>query len=254
MRERTNFAQHPWRQFSLAVLIGTVLGIIGPFGSFERLPLEYRVVQWVVLVAGNWTLTQGALFVLSLWQGTRRPLWVGMAGALIAAAPGAVLTQTLITAWGWMVRGHTSLVEIYLYVAVIGVSITVPVTLLSQRGAVPSSSVIPSPAPAARTEPAFLLRVPARLGRELLALEAEDHYLRVHTPLGSDLVLMRMGDAESELAGLEGMRVHRSWWVARAAVISAERQGQGLRLSLTCGLRVPVSRSKAAELKRAGWF
>ena len=56
-----------------------------------------------------------------------------------------------------------------------------------------------------------------------IALQGEDHYVRIHTALGSELVLMRLGDAIQELDGLEGERVHRSWWVARRAVDQANK-------------------------------
>ena len=65
----------------------------------------------------------------------------------------------------------------------------------------------------------FLDRLPLRLrGATIRAVQAEDHYLRLHTDRGSDLILMRLSDAVSELEGLEGARTHRSWWVAREAV------------------------------------
>ena len=82
----------------------------------------------------------------------------------------------------------------------------------------------------------------------------EDHYLRVHTALGSDLILLRMRDAVSELDGLEGVLVHRSWWVARSAVRAVERDGRSLRLILPDGLVAPVARTMVPVLKNAGWL
>lgn len=252
MRERT-FFDRPGLQFSLAVLLGGLLGLIGPFGSFGRLGIERRVVHWVVLVGINWGLVVGAgrlvarLPVARSWP----PAALGVAAALAAAVPGAVATRKLVDVWGWWPDGRLlSFGEMMLYVAAIGVAVSVPMTLLLLR---PVPRAEPPPLPPSDA-PAFLRRIPPRLGRDLVALEAEDHYLRIHTRLGSDLVLMRIGDAEAELAGLEGARVHRSWWVVRAAVVLAERMGQGARLTLITGQQVPVSRSKTAELKRAGWF
>ena len=46
----------------------------------------------------------------------------------------------------------------------------------------------------------FLARLPARLsGAALLAVQAEDHALRLHTSKGEDLILMRLADALVEL-------------------------------------------------------
>ena len=103
--------------------------------------------------------------------------------------------------------------------------------------------------------PKFLDRLPARLrGAELYAVEAEDHYLRLHTSLGRDLILMRLADALVELEGVEGAQTHRSWWVARAAVTSAERLDGRAVLTLKDGAEVPVSRGFARVLRTAGWF
>ena len=82
----------------------------------------------------------------------------------------------------------------------------------------------------------------------------EDHYVRAHTAMGSDLILMRMRDAVSELDGLEGEQVHRSWWVARGAVEDVKRGGRNIRLVLSGGLEAPVSRANVAPLKAGGWF
>jgi hypothetical protein len=103
--------------------------------------------------------------------------------------------------------------------------------------------------------PKFLARLPARLaGAELYAVEAEDHYLRLHTSAGQDLILMRLTDAVEELEGLEGAQTHRSWWVAKAAVTEAERLDGRAVLTLKDGAEVPVSRGFAKQLRAAGWF
>jgi DNA-binding LytR/AlgR family response regulator len=103
--------------------------------------------------------------------------------------------------------------------------------------------------------PELLDRLPEKLnGAELHAIEAEDHYLRLHTDRGSALVLMRLADAMAELEGLEGARTHRSWWVARDAVLHASRGRGRALLKLKGGLEAPVSRTYAPLLRRAGWF
>ena len=81
---------------------------------------------------------------------------------------------------------------------------------------------------------------------DVLALQAEDHYVRVHTQLGSELLLMRFSDAISELDGLAGMRVHRSWWVADDAIVDTVRRARRTILVLSNSTEVPVSRSIAA--------
>ncbi len=110
-------------------------------------------------------------------------------------------------------------------------------------------------APAGEAPPRFLERLPAKLrGARIHAVEAEDHYLRLHTSKGQDLILMRLSDAVVELEGLEGARVHRSWWVARDAVTDARRGDGKATLFLENGVEAPVSRAYAKALREAGWF
>jgi len=109
--------------------------------------------------------------------------------------------------------------------------------------------------PTGSAPPRFLERLPPRLrGADLYAVEAQDHYLRLHTSQGTDLILMRLADALAELQGLEGAQIHRSWWVAKAAVDDARRSdGRGV-LRLKSGVEAPVSRRFAQALRAEGWF
>jgi DNA-binding LytR/AlgR family response regulator len=82
----------------------------------------------------------------------------------------------------------------------------------------------------------------------------EDHYVRVHTPQGSDLVLTPLKEAMAELAAVDGLQVHRSWWVARSAVAGSASAGRNLKLRLANGMEVPVSRASIARLRASGWL
>ena len=152
----------------------------------------------------------------------------------------------------------------YINVLAIGASVTV-LFILIERGkrnadAAPNeharNAALADPAPEDVTQfrPRFFERLPLSLGTDLIALEMEDHYVRVHTALGSDLVLMRMRDAVAELDALEGAQVHRSWWVAHGAVEDVRREGRNVRLILAGGLEAPVSRANVIQLKDEGWF
>ena len=89
---------------------------------------------------------------------------------------------------------------------------------------------------------------------EILALQAEDHYVRVHTDKGSDLILMRLGDAVSEMGDTPGARSHRSWWVAKKAVTGTRRENGRAWLQLSNAIEAPVSRNYIVELRKAGWL
>lgn len=73
-------------------------------------------------------------------------------------------------------------------------------------------------APTPHLNTPFLDRLTPRLRDSVLyAVEAQDHYLRVHTDKGSDLILLRLADAIGELSAVEGAQTHRSWCLARQA-------------------------------------
>lgn len=102
---------------------------------------------------------------------------------------------------------------------------------------------------------AFFSRLPDRLGTNLLYMQMEDHYLRVVTKAGEDLVLVRLRDAMNELEGLGGLQVHRSWWVVSSEIEKLSRTGRRTELIMSDSARVPVSNSfrKAVdELLRNG--
>jgi len=103
--------------------------------------------------------------------------------------------------------------------------------------------------------PAILQRLPHRLrGAAIIAVQGEDHYVRVHTSEGEHLVWMRLRDALDELAPLEGGQTHRSWWVAKGAVRGVRRGNGRAVLTLAGGVEAPVSRSFAPALRADGWY
>jgi hypothetical protein len=104
-------------------------------------------------------------------------------------------------------------------------------------------------ADAALSDAGILRQVPPKLGKDIVALQAEDHYVRVYTLAGSALVRYRFKDAVEELRGLSGRRVHRSFWVRDQYVKGTRSLGDGLEIVMTTGLRVPVSRAYRSAVR-----
>lgn len=249
---------------SIMLVIGLVLALIGPFGSFND-PIELRLVYWIGLaLAGYLCYAPISGMVLPWGKRLDLPEWgLWIASVLIATVPMALFIWWL----GFIGREFRwpTLDEAlgnYLNVLVIGAGITVlfhilqrpPATHQVERGPEPQAEPGPVVQPDATGGPRFLDRLPAALGTDLIALEMEDHYVRAHTALGSELVLLRMRDAVAELEGIDGEQVHRSWWVARGAVADVKRDGRNLRLVLDNGVVAPVSRANVALLKDRGWY
>ncbi|MGI9509307.1 MAG: LytTR family DNA-binding domain-containing protein [Geminicoccaceae bacterium] len=100
-----------------------------------------------------------------------------------------------------------------------------------------------NPSPLAR-------RFPEIAGQTLFAIEADEHYVRLHTDAGSKHVLYRFRDALKDVEELPGLRVHRSWWVAEEAMDGLEPAGSGASLRLQGGLSAPVSQTYRREVER----
>jgi hypothetical protein len=113
-----------------------------------------------------------------------------------------------------------------------------------------------APAPIAAAAPAAPARLPflaeSRLPGDavVVALEAEEHYVKVWSDRGTDLVRYRFRDAVRELDGLDGAQVHRSWWINWGWVTGASARGRAMSLALRNGLVVPVSLAHKAEAGR----
>jgi hypothetical protein len=102
-------------------------------------------------------------------------------------------------------------------------------------------------------EPRLASRLPANLrGADIQALEAEEHYTKIHTSKGNTLLLMRFSDAIAEMNPQPGLQVHRSFWVSQAAVERVARVDQRWVIRLHGGLNIPVSRSYRVSVQSSG--
>ena len=268
--------QHPKRplarklviDLTAMTMIGGVLALIGPFNSFGD-PLAIRLMVWIGLAyAGYFIYSPVGWFVDRLAPALDLPgpaLW--FAGTLIATVPMAIVVWSLnqLNVPEYRIPSAEQALMHYVYVLVIGGGITLLFYVFQTKDSAPGdvetnaqpvAQPEPEPEPAPQPAPSNPLidQLPAELGSEVIALEMEDHYVRVHTALGSELVLMRLRDAIAHMGDIEGRQVHRSWWVARGAVEDVRREGRNLRLVLSDNLEAPVSRAQVSELKAAGWL
>ena len=266
MTQPTPAAPHFLRRLlidlSIMLVIGVVLALLGPFGSFND-PIELRLVYWIGLALAGYAFYAPISGVVLPW-GKRLDLpdWgLWIASVLIATVPMSMFIWWLGQlgsdfAWPSLAGAMAH----YVNVLIIGAGITVLFQILQRPPAThrldarEEDAPQPVPIPDPPAGPRFFERLPPELGADLLALEMEDHYVRAHTAKGSTLVLLRMRDAVAELDGIEGEQVHRSWWVARGAVADVERDGRNLRLVLDNGIAAPVSRANVSLLKERGWF
>ena len=249
---KMQFAKREWRlpigirHLAAAIALGTLLGFLGPFRTGAALGPGVRYAFWLGLsLFGYGCVLAARQVVKTPASGTLRLVAV----TLVSAVP-----QAFAAAWALSLVqpgrsfGPLQLVALFGPVAVVQLGLALAAARLAD---------VPPPAtdrqPSERPAVPFLERLPLRLGHELIALEAEDHYLRVHTALGSELILARLSDALAQLEGHDGLRVHRSWWVAADAVAAVRNANGRTSLQLRNGLDVPVSRTHQRAVRERGW-
>ena len=230
-----------WQGLISAVAIGLLLGVTGPFGSQTSLAPAVRYSFWMVIALVGFGAAAAAERVLSFTSPGRKTTI-----RIVAVAAASAVPMTFFVAWamGVVRPGRTfsplQLLALFPYVAL--------VQLLIARFTIPDDRMtvaapVERPAAAPEYPPDFVSKLPAALRRDILALEAEDHYVRVHTLHGSALILMRLADAVAVIDPRLGLRVHRSWWVAKDGVRALENTPGRAIARLVNDTAVPISRT-----------
>ncbi|WP_426027003.1 LytTR family DNA-binding domain-containing protein [Brevundimonas sp. TWP2-3-4b2] len=239
------------RGLGIAGIAGVVLAVLGAF-STSNAPLWLRLAYWVpvMLAGGAWGHVCSRL--VDRWIDMDERPWLAVL-ALTAAITGPV---SLLV---WFVTGVVFEGQPYplrTLPLMVGPVLTITAVMSAINVFVARAQPVQTHAAPAGSAPArFPDRLPLKLrGAAIRAVQSEDHYLRIHTDRGSDLVLMRLSDALTELEGLEGAQTHRSWWVAKDAVRGVTRGDGRATLTLEGGLAAPVSRRFAKALREAGWY
>jgi len=224
---------------AVALIMAVISRSLEPSIEFA---LEALLGASVGLAASRWVVPA------SWWRHNR--LWA--CAGLIAAIVTVPVTAAIVASAVILRHAELFPADIAQIVAsVFAVSVVMTGLAMAMRRLPTQTHAAPAGAPPAK----FLARLPAKLaGAELFAVEAEDHYLRLHTSLGQDLILLRLGDAIAELEGLEGAQTHRSWWVAKSAVADVAKLDGRAVLTLKDGAEVPVSRGFVKDLRAAGWL
>jgi LytTr DNA-binding domain len=271
---QTMSAKKLLRMCAIALAAGILLGIIGPFGTFESMSTITRFSFWIGGIAVG-MIIHIPLFYAAAMFGTqyRLPAWLWVSASAVVAAVPMTFVINGIFATMMSATNLDSITQLYPFVLAISLPmqwisyLTREQSVSKQPDPIVSAPALPKAAPiivptlepepnliGASSAPKLISRLPARLGKTLICLVMEDHYVRVHTALGDTMIHMRMADAALELDGVEGMLVHRSYWVAREAITGWSRDGKTLTLSLSNGKSVPVARDRQPLVRAAGWL
>ena len=255
--------------WGIAMFAG-VLGFLGPFGTYQLGDFLQRSGQWLSMLLGAYVVVRPAMILFS-WIAfstglPRRSLvfWgvvvtaFGVAGVWAVTVPAAVqllhgfsgllpfsllCSLGIMIVVGWAERADANL---FLYYQ-------------DNRGSRvvdrPSLASVSTPAVAVKaSQPRLHGRLTPAFHGAILALESEDHYVRVHGAQNSELILLRLRDAIAEMDQVPGEQTHRSWWVAQAAVAAVDSAGRNREIRLVNGGKVPVARDSVERLQAAGFL
>ncbi|MGH6651338.1 MAG: LytTR family DNA-binding domain-containing protein [Sphingopyxis sp.] len=245
------------------VALGLLIGLLGPFGTFGAPPAQ-RMLSWVIWLLAGYGLFRPTGVVASwLCEATGMPRFAGTLLALVVASVPLTLIITMMAmrmdfaaALRW--PGFWTM---YLYILIIAAVVSIAMGAVFGRAAPPAEAATSVPTVPSAPEPAAVkpeqeaptLSLPPGFG-PVWALKGEDHYVRVIGEGREELILMRMRDAIERLGDAGGLRVHRSWWVAKNAVESVRREGRTAVIVLKDGHEAPVARDMMPALRAAGWL
>jgi len=221
-----------WMRLAVfAAVAGGTIGLIG----FVSGNLLICLFDWTGMIVIGTGLAAGLLPGMIRF-GRRLGLPLGAAAALAVALTAIPIAAAaaLFSAWAWPREvGKMSPADWYIRTLLVEAFIVAGWTMLEQIRRARSQGVA--------------LSLP--VASDVLCLQMEDHYVRIHRPGGSTIELMPMKAAIARYGRPDGLRVHRSWWVARAAIRTVDQEGRNWRLVLHNGQIVPVARSCVTQVR-----
>lgn len=244
LREMRSVFTSP-RTLATLAIAALVLGISGPFQTYDLLPLAPRLAYWFAITFITYAVgTLCGTWAVLIAQGQHWPaLW---RAALIGIASGLPVTATI-----WFINFAAfrdyrpmagEIISLAVYCVVISACIS---ALFAIYGPKKNNA---DPAATAR----LLQRLPVQKRGALISLSVQDHYVEVTTDKGKSLILMRLSDAITETIESSGLQIHRSHWVAIEAVKAVHRRNGKVVLETLAGTELPVSRSYMAAVREAG--
>lgn len=245
-----------WVQIRLEVAlvsgVALLLAILAPFNTDQQ-PVWLRFAYWLMFIAyGSFLGRYASRLVFDRWA--LKPVWLAILATAMMISSGIYPVVLGLNGLDGDMPPLASWPTIFLFV----IAITLPVTIVSYMVArlrELGTHAAPRTAADANLRAPLDAKLPLKWrGQPILAVVSEDHYLRVYSDLGEELILMRLADAVHALSAEDGLQTHRSWWVAKAGVEKVTRVGARLELTLTNGVVAPVSRSFVTNVREAGWL
>lgn len=238
-----------WWQISLTILaFGAAFSVLGVYDTHE-LPAYMRYTFWTTtMFVGVISSVLAMPYIVNGILKDKHPFFHILCVSLLCSIPVTVVLTIFNPSFGvssplyfWGLQ--------YFYVLLVSLVVgSILYPLLHMMGAIGKTDEADDSVDSAA---AFLQRLPSKYHTaELYAISSEDHYLRVYTNKGEDLILMRLADALKELSDARGLQVHRSWWVNEDSIVDSCIEDGRRFLTLKADIKVPVSRTFSKDVQQ----
>jgi hypothetical protein len=253
--QRTFFSPRFW---AAIVGVAVLLGLVGPFSTFDSLALAPRFAYWLVIAVSTYLTGVATVDFCAYWLLARWSLPAPLIYTICGAAGGVpitlvvILINQLVYGQHGIALGH---LELLFYCMAISATVSGLVAMFTapyETAETDGEGVDGQSSATVNQRPRILQRLPHGLRGELSHMTMRDHYVDIRTDRGGTLVLMRLADAIAETSGVDGLQIHRSHWVAKNAVQGAVRKEGRLFLRMRDGTLLPISRSCLLAVRRAG--
>ena len=236
------------RNTAVLFAVSAFLAFINPYDATGSLSYPLALLYWFAMVMGGGIGADLSMSLYDKYYENGPIVWRLLIGAVMSAL--------LVTSFILVIEAvFNDAIPISYWPYVYGLVLVIA-TAITGVGYLADQTFNPQASPADGSPDGlstFMQRLPIKFQTaQLHAISSEDHYLRVHTSVGEEMILMRLADAVRELGGASGLQVHRSWWVAKAGIAEEKRENGRSLLVLKSGTQVPVSRSYRAKAKEAG--
>ena len=237
-----------WRRpavILLPLVVAAALAVTGAFGTYVSMTLPLRLLYFVgVAIAICAIIFALCGIVQRFWFDGALPFWAMLAiGAITAPAGGWIVLEALGLS-APRALSHVTYAELTTQVLLSNLAIgSLGWTLLRQSRPQSTACEAQQP-PHPNTDQALRAKLPVGIrSAAILALSAEDHYVRVWTDRGEALILMNLAAAIAALGEKAGVRVHRSHWVSRRLAEKASMEGCRRSIRVDDDTVLPISRS-----------
>lgn len=235
----------PWRRpaaLLLPLVVAVALAVTGAFGTYVSMTLPLRLLHFVgVAIAIYAVVFALSEIVQRFWFGGALPFWAMLAIGIFTAPAGGWIVLEALGLSAPRALSHVTFPELTTQVLLANLVIgSLGWGLFRQSRTQGAACEAPHP----NSDQTLRAKLPIGIrNAAILALSAEDHYVKVRTDRGDALILMNLATAIAALGERAGVRVHRSHWVSRQLAEKASMRGWRRGVRIDDDTVLPISRS-----------